>query len=123
MRLTDDLIESYFARTGQPKAHRLDAAYAYQWELLRDLMKRLEVILEDEDSVTPEAATRVLRALLYGAPSAADAELRMRQQDEMVKLLGENRQPITWTDPVSTPDSLQPWNFSPRAKREDRRHR
>jgi hypothetical protein len=80
------LVESYLARTGQPRDGHRDAHYAYQWTVLRDMLARLEVILDDED-VPRETAERVMRCLLYGAPSAADAEQRMRQQDELIELM------------------------------------
>ena len=82
------LIHDYQARTGQPRDGALDAVYQLQWTYLRDMLGRLEVILDDED-VPPEIAKRVLRCLLYGSPSPADAEYRMRQQEETVKLLSE----------------------------------
>lgn len=82
------LIEDYFQRKGQPRDTALDAAYQFEMTVLRDMISRLEVILEDE-GVPSETAVRVIRCLLYGAPSAADAELRMQQQAEMVKLLQE----------------------------------
>jgi hypothetical protein len=76
---TSQLVDSYLHRTGQPRDGRLDAAYAYQWAVLRDMLGRLEVILDDED-VPREVACRVLRCLLYGSPSAADAEQRMENE-------------------------------------------
>jgi hypothetical protein len=80
------LVESYLARTGQPRAGQRDAHYSYQWTVLRDMLARLEVILDDED-VPRETAERVIRCLLYGAPSAADADERMEQHAEMVNLM------------------------------------
>jgi len=80
------LVDSYLARTGQPRDGHRDAHYAYQWAVLRDMLARLEVILDDED-VPREVAMRVMRCLLYGAPSAADAEQRMERDAEMVRLM------------------------------------
>lgn len=94
MSLASRLPEDYQRRTGVPRDLALDGHYAYQWAVLRDLLSRLEVILDDE-GIPRETAERVLRCLLYGSPSPADAEQRMRQQDEMVKLLSE--QPVTVT--------------------------
>jgi hypothetical protein len=50
------------------------------------MLARLEVILDDED-VPRETAERVLRCLLYGAPSAADAGQRMERDQEMIDLM------------------------------------
>jgi hypothetical protein len=80
------LVDSYQQRTGQPRDGHLDARYAYQWAILRDMLARLEVILDDED-VPRETAERVLRCLLYGAPSAADAEQRMEREQAMIDLM------------------------------------
>lgn len=85
------IIEDYFRRTGRPRDSALDGPYMYEMAVLRDLLDRLEVILEDE-GVPPETVTRVIRCMLYGAPSPADAELRMRQQEQMIDLL--NRTPL-----------------------------
>jgi hypothetical protein len=81
------LVEDHFRRAGRPRDGQLDAAYQYQLSVLRDILSRLEVILEDE-GVPQETAERVIRCMIYGAPSPADAEYRMRQQDEMVRMLG-----------------------------------
>lgn len=86
MSYTGDLVESYQRRSGQPRDSQRDAPYSYQWSVLRDMMARLEVILDDE-GVPREAACRVLRCLLYGAPSAADAEQRMEREREMIDLM------------------------------------
>ena len=82
------LVEEYFERKGQPRASALDAAYQFEMTVLRDMLSRLEVILEDE-GVSRETIERVIRCMLYGSPSLADAELRMQQDAEMVKLLSE----------------------------------
>jgi hypothetical protein len=86
MSFSSRLVESYQQRAGIPRDGQLDAAYAYQWTLLRDMLARLEVILDDE-GVSRETAERVLRCLLYGAPSVADADMRMEQHGRMVDLL------------------------------------
>lgn len=86
MSVAESLIRTYYARTGQPRDSELDAAFAYQRALLRDMMGRLEVILQDED-VPQEVVVRVLRCLLYGAPSPADAELRIEQDARLAEAL------------------------------------
>jgi hypothetical protein len=80
------IIEDYFRRTGRPRDGALDAPYMYEMAVLRDLLGRLEVILEEE-GVPPETVTRVIRCMIYGAPSPADAVLRMRQQERTVEML------------------------------------
>jgi hypothetical protein len=92
-----DLIADYFKRTGQAQDSALDGAYRYHLGGLRDILSRLEVILDDE-GVPRETAQRVMRCLLYGVPSVADAELRMRQQEEMVRLISSTpiRHPFTF---------------------------
>ncbi len=92
MSLSSQLVESYLRRSGQPRDGERDACYAYEMAVLRDMLARLEVILDDE-GVPREIAVRVMRCLLYGAPSAADAEQRMKQQDELLKLLTERPSP------------------------------
>ena len=86
MSFSGHLVDSYQARTGQPRDGHRDVHYAYQWTVLRDMLARLEVILDDED-VPRETAARVLRCLLYGAPSAADAEQRMEREQAMIDLM------------------------------------
>lgn len=80
------IIEDYFRRTGVPRDSALDGVYMYEMTMLREVLSRLEAILEDE-GVPPETAERVIRCLLYGAPSRADAELRMQQQEQMIEML------------------------------------
>jgi hypothetical protein len=84
------VIENYFRRTGQPRDSALDGVYMYEMTMLRELLGRLEAILEDE-GVPPETAERVIRCMIYGAPSPAGAELRMQQQERMTEML--NRLP------------------------------
>ena len=79
-------MEDYFRRTGRPGTPGLDAAYQYQTMVLRDLLERLEVILDDEH-LPEEMAKRVLRCMLYGSPSVADAELRIQQTEQIKELL------------------------------------
>jgi hypothetical protein len=94
-----DITADYFRRTGQPGDQSLDAAYQYEVTVLRDMLARLEVILADE-GVSQETAERVIRCMLYGSPSRAASEARMRQDAEMVKLL--ERMP-------RLPVDLEPW--------------
>jgi hypothetical protein len=93
MSYTNHLVESYQRRTGQPGDGHKDGVYAYQWAVLRDVLVRLEVILEDED-VPRATAERVLRCLLYGAPSAADADMRTEPHDRTAELLARIPPPL-----------------------------
>lgn len=73
-------------RTGRPPEMSLDAYYQFETAVLRDMLTRLEVILQDE-GVDQAVTERVIRCMLYGSPSPAAAEQRMRQEAEMVKLV------------------------------------
>jgi hypothetical protein len=92
MNYAGKIIEDYFRRRAQPGDSSLDAVYQFEMTVLRDMLSRLEVILEDEH-VHPDAVCRVIRCMLYGSPSPAAAELRIRQEQEMVNLL--NRAPAS----------------------------
>jgi hypothetical protein len=89
MGIASEMVHDYFRRMGQPGDMSLDAYYQYEMALLRDMLTRLEVILADED-VPLDAAARVIRCMLYGAPTRAGAEQRMRRDAEMVKLLNSH---------------------------------
>lgn len=94
-----EIVRDYFRRTGQPADQGLDACYQYETTVLRDMLSRLEVILDDE-GVPREVAMRVIRCMVYGAPSPAAAEERMRREAEMVKLLNERpAAPLHLPDP------------------------
>lgn len=100
MRVASQLVEDYLNRTGKPRDGELDGWYHHQWFMLRDMLGRLEVILEDEQ-VPHEVTVRVLRCLLYGSPSPADAELRM-ETDRLV------REELARTPPVIHVDGISP---------------
>lgn len=80
------ILDGYYRRTGQPRDNERDAVFAYERTMLRNLMTRLEVILEDE-GVDQDTADRVMRCLVYGSADPDEAERRMRQHDEMVRLM------------------------------------
>jgi hypothetical protein len=88
MSYATEAVRRYLGRTGAPRDTGLDAAYQYEWTVLRDMLSRLEVILEDE-GVPRETAERVIRCVLYGSPSPGAAEERMRCEAEVVKMLNE----------------------------------
>lgn len=91
------LIEDYYYRTGQPGDSALDGAFMYERAVLRDMLTRLEVIHRDL-GVPTEITTQVIRAMLYGSPSPAAAELRMREHERMTEML-MTRPPV----PVQVP--------------------
>lgn len=88
MGYAHQLVSDYFRRRNVPPDSHLDGLYQYEMTILRDTLDRLEVILDDE-GVPRETARRVIRCMLYGSPSPAAAEERMRRDAEMVKLLSE----------------------------------
>jgi hypothetical protein len=57
----------------------------YQRTVLRDLLTRLEVVLADE-GVDPATVVRVIRCMLYGSPSEANARLRMAHDQRLMEL-------------------------------------
>lgn len=97
MGVARTLAEQYYGRTGQPRDHELDATFMYQRQLLGELLDRLEAVLQDE-GVPPETVVRVLRCMLYGSPSAADAMQRMAQEKQMTRLLRERAAPRVTLD-------------------------
>ncbi|AHH20814.1 hypothetical protein NONO_c60380 [Nocardia nova SH22a] len=66
-----------------------DNTYHVQIHWLRDITRRLGIILEDE-SIPDEVAERIVRGVLYGAPTDEAARLRMRQQDDRMRWLREH---------------------------------
>ena len=86
MSYAHEAVRAYFARTSRPGDQALDAAYQFEMAVLRDMLDRLEVILDDE-GVDRATAMRVIRCMLYGSPSPAAAELRIQQERRMVNLL------------------------------------
>jgi len=79
------LAHDYFTRIGLKPASQLDATY--QWELahVAETSTRLAAILDDE-GIPDETATRIIRSVMYGAPSVAEAEQRMKHMDLLRKL-------------------------------------
>lgn len=81
MSNADSMFNSYMRRTGQLP---IDGVQQFQHTFLRDTLRRLEVAMQDEQ-VPPETITRVMRAVLYGAPGEAEAEMRVKQQERLTK--------------------------------------
>jgi hypothetical protein len=92
------IITDYFRRRDVPPDSSLDGLYQYEMTVLRDMLSRLEVILDDE-GVDREVAQRVIRCMLYGSPSPAAAEERIRRDAETAKLLS-GRPPIPFVMPA-----------------------
>jgi hypothetical protein len=83
------LFAEYGHRTGtgrHTRAYMQDASYRWQVDLLWETLSRLETILQDE-GVPPEITERVIRGMLYGSPSPADAEQRLAMVKEMTDLM------------------------------------
>jgi hypothetical protein len=79
------IVENYFRRRNVPPDGGLDGLYRFEMTVLRSTLDLLEVILDDE-GVDRETAQRVIRCMLYGSPSPAAAEERMRRDAEIVKM-------------------------------------
>jgi len=99
------IVTDYFRRRNVPADSGLDGLYQYEMTLLRDMLDRLEVILDDE-GVPRDIAQRVIRCMLYGSPSPAAAEERIRRENEVAKLL--NEQPAFLTADVAASLGLPP---------------
>lgn len=95
MGYSSKLVDDYFRRRHIPHEAHLDAFYSYELSLLRDMLDRLEVILDDE-GVPRDVAVRVLRCLLYGSPSAVAAEMRMAQEKEIIRLMEQPADVHQW---------------------------
>lgn len=85
MSRADALWESYLNRIGGLEMYQRDAAYRFQFDVLLGMVKHLEVVLDDE-GIAPGQADRILRCVLYGAPTVADAEQRVRDYERMVEI-------------------------------------
>lgn len=108
MGYAHDLVTDYFRRRNVPPDSGFDGLYQYEMTLLRDMLDRLEVILDDEN-VPREIAVRVIRCLLYGSPSPAAAEERMRRDAEMVKLMERlSREPADLANVLGLPPDPDP---------------
>lgn len=88
MSLAQQIADNYFNRTRDQADGQLDAAYQFQWTLLRDILARLEVILDDK-GIPGQVAEDILRSLVYGAPSPAEAQLRMQQMQTIMDLAAQ----------------------------------
>ena len=91
MNNADRLFERYMKRTGHWN-RPVDGVLQFQHTYILDVLRRLEVILDDE-GVSPETATRVMRGVLYGAPGEAEAELRIQQQEAMIREMSKQSPP------------------------------
>jgi hypothetical protein len=92
MSYAGQVMEDYFRRTGRPGAAGLDAACQYQVTVLQDLLELPELVLDDE-GVPGETVHRVIRHMLYGSPSVADAEMRMQREEQLKDLLRNTVRP------------------------------
>lgn len=91
----EQMWEDYLRRTGAVEMYQREARHHFQLDLMRDLMIRLEVILEDEE-IAPEKRERILRSVIYGAPTVAEAEQRIRDNEEKLRLASWIAEPRAW---------------------------
>jgi hypothetical protein len=90
----DRLWASYLERIGGREMYDRDPGYRYQFDIMRDMLNHLSVVLEDE-GIPTEQAERIMRSVLYGTSSVANAEQRMRAHEVMVKLMSERPMSLT----------------------------
>lgn len=91
MSYASHAVESYLRRIGITSPP--DAAWQYQVTALREMLGRLEIALDDE-GVDRQVTERVIRCMLHGTPSLADAELRHQQEERIRELL--EQAPVAW---------------------------
>lgn len=77
----DKIWRAHIERLGGRRAYETNASYRFQCDVLGDMLRRLEVVLEDEE-LPAEQIDRILRCLMYGGPSVAAAE----EQDRLREL-------------------------------------
>jgi hypothetical protein len=107
------IVTDYFRRRNIPPDSHLDGLYQYEMTILRDTLDRLEVILDDE-GIPRDTAERVIRCMLYGAPSPAAAEERMRRENEVAEQL--NRMPAAIHFDMVPADVLEKLGIPPGAR-------
>lgn len=66
---------------GAYRAYMIDPTHHYQVDLMDAVLATVDMAMEGE-GVPEETRQRVVRAVVYGSPNPADAELRMAQQKE-----------------------------------------
>ena len=114
MSFAAEAVRAYFERTGRPGDLGLDPLYQYEMTVLRDTLGRLELILDDE-GVDQATAERVSRCMLYGAPSPAAAEERMRREAATIDMLKRTCSPIVHIDGDAIhPDTRKKLGLPPR---------
>ncbi len=87
MSFTDQEIERYSIRLGNPGAARTDPYFQYHLTLLRNLLTIVEISLEDQ-GVDPEIARKVIRHVVFGGyPESADIVVRREHEAEMRRLI------------------------------------
>jgi hypothetical protein len=112
MSYAHQIVADYFRRRNVPPDGHLDGLYQYEMTILRDMLDRLEVVLDDE-GVPRDTATRVIRCMLYGSPSPAAAEERMRRENEIAEQLSRTPPAIHFGEVPA--DVLEKLGMPPRA--------
>jgi hypothetical protein len=86
----DRIWADYVDKLAGRDAYHTNSSFRFQCDVLRDMLRHLAVVLQDE-RLPAEQADRILRYVMYGAPSLAAAEENRRLQGELVKKLAETR--------------------------------
>lgn len=104
MSIARSAIHDWERRTRRPGAHHNDPHFQHHNHVLREILERLEIVLEDE-GVPEDTIRRAIRCMLYGSPHTSDAELRQEQQKLLAEVL-QNRPVITG---LALPDDVKDW--------------
>lgn len=83
---TDRMWQEHLQRVGGREMYDRDPTYRASMSVLRDFVRHLGIVLEDE-GIPPELAERIVRGVLYGSPNVADAEQRMRDRELIAEAL------------------------------------
>jgi hypothetical protein len=84
MGYVDHALRDYQSRMGH--LVQADAWYQYQLEMLRTMLTRMQIVLEDE-GVPEEMIRSVIRCLIYGSPDPSEAIIRQNYEQQAKDLL------------------------------------
>jgi hypothetical protein len=89
MRKTDELLARYQDQIGadRDRAYQTSGTYRWQHDTLTQMLRHIEAVLTDE-GLPAETIERVLRCVIYGGPSAVDAEYLEARMAEVADMLG-----------------------------------
>jgi hypothetical protein len=80
------MVSRYVLRTGGRNALHNDPQYAAEIHQLARIFEMIDMAMENED-IPKLTRDRVIRACVFGAPDYADAEARMVDREEQIKVL------------------------------------